>query len=197
MTSNRTTARTRTALAALVCSTLLPTTAFAQQAPAFRDAPEASPAATTTADPGAVPTAPSPHTSTRTIVGWTTIGAGVILLTTGAIEAQQYFGTKSTVAAYARTVPDGMSVASACADGTGAGSSTYRAVCGPGVSALSARAQSSSLLATAFGGLGLIGLGTGVYFLLTGRHAEVASTALQVIPHVSPAGGGLELRAKF
>jgi hypothetical protein len=118
-------------------------------------------------------------------------------LTTGVIEAEQYFSIKSTVAAYARVVPQGMSVARACADGTGAGFPAYRAVCGPGVSTLSARALSSSLLATAFGGLGLVGLGTGVYLLLTGRHADAAVTALDLVPHVSPAGGGLELRAKF
>jgi hypothetical protein len=151
---------------------------------------------------------PSKPFPTRAVLGWTTVIAGVALLTVGALEFKGYLDAVNSsdpngyLKAYKGALPNTMSVHQACA-------SNYQPsplpagfpmdsnfACG-----LDKSAVQDSALTAVFGGLGAVALGTGVYLLLSGKHTEETPATPQpqvrLVPQLSPFGGALGLQGTF
>ncbi len=154
---------------------------------------------------GAVaPAEPGKPFPTRAVVGWSAVVAGAVLLGVGALELKGYLDAQSVNNAYAKEVPSGTSIDQACAMLIGSTTAAYGPACPPNRAALSSQSSRDSALAGVFAGVGAAAVATGLFLVLTGKHAEEepppsapAQGQIRLLPQVSPLGGGLDLRGTF
>jgi hypothetical protein len=139
---------------------------------------------------------------TRKVIGWSAVGVGAALGAVAIYELTGYLDAQSKKNAYASGITSGANLADACTAGLNLGTA-YNAYC-PNQSSLSSKSLTDSTIAWTLGGAGVAAVATGLFLVFTGKSADeqgsppsAAQARVQILPQVSPWGGGFNLHGTF